>query len=438
MRRRVLIAGTAAALAAAVLLLGGALGGDPAPPAHAAVPDAVAAERLEAGFAAGTTDRYVASLERSVGADPTDARSLALLGLAYQQRSRETGDPSYYALSERALRRALAEKPDDLVATGGLASLALARHRFGSALAIAQRARRLSPTTARTYGAIGDALIELGRYDEAFDAFDTMARLKPGLASYSRVSYAQELLGRHEDAVATMELALDAAGGRGEPAAWTLVQLGKLHWSVGNLGAAARHYRAALAAFPGYVYAFDALAQVEAARGSFTRAIELERRAVDRIPLPQFVAALGDIYRASGRQRLAREQYATIGAIERLLAANGVRTDLETALFNVEHGIELRRTLEVARIAQRARPSIEGDDVLAWALARNGRCVEALGYSKRALRLGTVDAAKFFHRGMIERCLGHRGESRKWFRRALETNPHFSLLWAPLARRFSS
>jgi tetratricopeptide (TPR) repeat protein len=435
MGRRLLIAGTVAALAAAVLLLGGALRGESAQPAHAAVPEAFAAERLESGFAAGDTPTLVARLERTVRGGRGDSRSLTLLGLAYQQRFRETGDPSYLGLSGRALGRVLAIQRENSTARAALASLALARHRFRDALALARRAQRLSPGTAATYGAIGDALLELGRYEEAFAAFDRMAALKPGLSSYARVSYAQELLGRRAEAIETMRLALDAAGPRGEPAAWTLVQLGKLHWSAGRLHAAARHYRAALEAFPGYVYAFDALAQVEAARGRLARAIDLERRAVDRIPLPQFVGALGDLHRAAGQGRQAREQYATIGAIERLLAANGVRTDLETAHFNVDHGIDLPRTLVLARAAQRARPSIEGDGVLAWALARNGRCREALHWSKRALRLGTIDAARFFQRGMIERCLGRHDAAARWFRRALDTNPHFSLLWAPVARR---
>ena len=35
---------------------------------------------------------------------------------------------------------------------------------------------------------------------------------------------------------------------------------------------------------------------------------------------------------------------------------------------------------------------------------------------------------------MIERCLGHTASARAWFRRALELNPHFSLLWAPVAK----
>jgi tetratricopeptide (TPR) repeat protein len=186
--------------------------------------------------------------------------------------------------------------------------------------------------------------------------------------------------------------------------------------------------------FPNYVYALDALAQVEAGRGRLDEAIALEKRAVEQVPLPQFVAALGDFYRVAGHPAEARRQYRLIGVIERLLVANGVRTDLETALFRADHGIRPRQTLALARLAQRERPSIDGNDVLAWALERNGRCGEALRYSRRALRLGTQDALKFFHRGMIERCLGHRAAAHEWLGRALRLNPHFSLLWAPVAR----
>jgi tetratricopeptide (TPR) repeat protein len=186
--------------------------------------------------------------------------------------------------------------------------------------------------------------------------------------------------------------------------------------------------------FPGYIYAYDGLAQVEGAHGHYRKAIALDQRAVDAIPLPQFVAQLGDLYRSAGKPALAQRQYSLIGAIERLLRANGVRTDLETALFDVDHGVRLPRALTLARSAQANRPSIDGDDVLAWALARNGRCNEAERFSKHALRLGTRDAIKFFHRGMIERCLGRGAEARRWFARALALNPRFSLRWSPVAR----
>ena len=220
--------------------------------------------------------------------------------------------------------------------------------------------------------------------------------------------------------------------GQGEAEAWTRFQLGKLYWSIGRVDETEKQDRAALRAFPGYHYALDALSRVEAAKGNNLAAISLERQAVNRIPLPQYVAQLGDLYRVNGRPQAARRQYALIGVIERLLIANGVKTDLEAALFDIDHGIRLPHALALARTARAERPSIDGDDVLAWALARNGRCGEALPYSQQALRLGTRDALKLFHRGMIERCLGHREASHRYLSRALALNPHFS---TPLGAR---
>ncbi|MFL5931027.1 MAG: tetratricopeptide repeat protein [Gaiellaceae bacterium] len=436
MKRRLLIGTSAAVVAALTLLLGGVFATDPAakPPARPA--PAVLAERAFAGFSPGNTEAEILRLRDEARASDT-AQAYALLGLAYQQRARETADTRDYARSERALRAALERDSANVYALGGLGSLALSRHRFRDALALGRRAQRLSPTTARTYGVTGDALVELGRYEEAFAAYDRMAALKPGLSAYARVSHARELRGDRRGAVRAMELAVDAAGSQPEPLAWTHVQLGKLHFSRGRPGAAAREYGAALAAFPGYAQALDALARVEAARGRLGRAIRLEREAVERSPLPDFVGYLGDLYRAQGRPRLAREQYGLVGAIEQLLVANGVRTDLETALFDVDHGLRLEAALVRAQRAHTERPSIQADDVLSWALARTGRCGEALRLSKRALRLGTLDAPTYFHRGMIERCLGRHAEARRWFRRALAVNPDFSLRWSPVARSFA-
>jgi tetratricopeptide (TPR) repeat protein len=431
-KRRLLVGGAAAVTTAAALLLGGVFhggGGEARPSRGLSLP-------VRADDSADTA--LLPRLQQQVRDDPADAHGLALLGLAYQQAARESGDPSYYPKSEAALRRALRLGQDDLLATSGLGALALSTHQFRTGLALGRRAVALSPTTARGFGIVGDALVELGRYEEAFAAFDRMASLKPSLASYARVSYARELLGDIDGAAAAMQLAIDAATGQREGQAWAYTQLGKLYATHGRLAAAERQYRRALGVRKGYVYAVDGLAQVAAARGRLGEAISLERRAAEEMPLPQFVAALGDLLRVSGDDRGAARQYALINAIDRLFRANGVRVDLESALFDVDHGIHLRAALARARAARADRPSIDGDDVVAWALARNRRCAAALHYSKRALRLGTVDANKFFHRGMIERCLGDGAESKRWFRRALAVNPHFSLIWAPVARRYAS
>jgi len=365
------------------------------------------------------------------------AGELAAAGLVYQQRARETGDAVYLTKAEQVFERALELEPREPTATEGMAALALSRHEFGKALRIARRAQELSPGSTRPVALAGDALIELGRYDEAFAAYDEVGTRKPGLGAYSRIAYARELIGDRSGAIEAMRLAVAAAPGRGEPAAWARVELAKLHFGQGELAAARREYRAALRVFPGYVYALDGLAHVEAARGNRAKAIEPAEAAAARVPLPQFVVTLAELHRSAGRFAEAARQYRLLETIKRLLGANGVRTELELALADVDRGAGLANALERARRAHALRPSIQADDTLAWALARNDRCSEARMWSKRSLRLGSRDALLFFHRGMIERCLGNHAAARRWLRRALDLNPHFSLRWSTVARRYA-
>jgi tetratricopeptide (TPR) repeat protein len=438
MTAKILTTSVVAAAAGAVALFAGVLHESQRAGA-ARLSAARAAEAFEPTYStADDTAALILRLQQHLRESASDADSFSLLGLAYQQRARETGDPSYYGKSDETLGRALRLQPGNPVALTGLASLALTRHRFRLALALAREAHAAAPAAARNYGAIGDALVELGRYREAFRAYDVLARLKPGLAAYARVSYARELRGDLAGAISAMELAAESAVPGSEAAAWAHVQLGKIYFATGRYREAAREQRVALGHVPGYAFALDALAHAEAALGRTQRAIALERRAVEATPLPQYVALLGDLYRSTGNRRAAARQYALIGAISRLLAANGVKTDLEIALFQADHGIDPRGALRRARSARRNRPSIDGDDVLAWALFRGGRCAEALPYSQRALRLSARDALKLFHRGMIERCLGHTGAARAWLERALRVSPHFSVLWAPVATRLVS
>jgi tetratricopeptide (TPR) repeat protein len=437
MRARLLIAGTAAAIAAAALAFGGVLRHDGAVAASDVLPAAVAAE-LQKGFAAGDTQAEIAGLQAELRADGSDVKALDTLGLAYLQRVRETGDAAYYGKADGILHEALRISPKDLIATAGLGQLALSRHRFRLALALGERARRISPTTAGVYGVIGDAQIELGRYRQAFETFDHMNAIKPDVASYARVSYARELIGRTAEAERAMSLAASSAIGEHEASAWTHVQLGLLALNSGRPHVALVEMQHALQLYPDYYVALDGMAQAQLGLGRVRTALAFERAAVDRVPLPQYVGYLGDLEHTLGMRTAAKREYALIGVIEKILAANGVRNDLDIALFDVDHGVGLEHALELARRGHAERPSIVGDDVLAWALARNGKCSEALHYSERALRLGTKDPIKDFHRGWIAACLGRRTEARVFYRRALALNSHFSVLWAPVARKGAS
>jgi tetratricopeptide (TPR) repeat protein len=435
-RRTILLVGSATAVA---LALGGLVGGilaesRPSPQPSASAASGVLAEHALTGAAGGITASTVARLEEQVRLEPRDPSTLTQLGFAYQLRWRETADASYLPRSELALRRAIRFGTEDADAVLGLGSLALIRHEFREALVYGEQARRLLPGSARPYGVIGDALVELGRYDAAFAAFDRMVSIKPSLASYARVAYARELTGDLAGAASAMRLALEASGGEPEPTAWALVELSKLQLSLGKAGVADREASSALEAFPGYPNARIQLAHVDAVRGRFGAAVGQARRAADAIPTAQAVSLLADLLERTGRKAEARRQRATVGVVEQLLRASGVRVDLESAVYRADNRIRPAETVDLARKARAARPSIYGDDALAWALARVGRCDEALPLAARALRLGTRDPLLFFHRGYAEGCAGNRAAMRAWYARALGVNPEFSVRWAPVAR----
>ncbi len=142
--------------------------------------------------AARDTAATIRKLQAELRAQPDDAGSLTLLGLEYEQRARETGDPSYYSKADGVLNDALGLAPRSPLTESGLGSLALSRHLFGEglrwgrrAIADGEAAHVPNAIQSRSYGVAGDALVELGRYGEAFAAFDRMTQLEPGLAAYT-------------------------------------------------------------------------------------------------------------------------------------------------------------------------------------------------------------------------------------------------------------
>ncbi len=185
---------------------------------------------------AGSLDGAIASLQQRLREIPDDWRGFAQLGLAYVAQARVTADPSWYPKAEGVLRRSLRLHPDENVDGAlGIGALDLARHDFATALREGRRASELDPYSADAYGVIGDALLELGRYDRAFEAFQTMVDTRPDLASYARVAYARELVGDISGAERAMRMALDAAGTPSD-AAWTAYQLGELAFGSGGVG----------------------------------------------------------------------------------------------------------------------------------------------------------------------------------------------------------
>ena len=209
--------------------------------------------------------------------------------------------------------------------------------------------------------------------------------MKPNLSSYSRVSYFRELHGDITGARRALELAASAGGETPENVAYVQTLIGNLNFADGDLRLAGRAYREALARFPGYVAARVGLARVEAARGDLGGAIRRLRSAVATLPLPEYVVALGDTELAAGRDRAARRDLRLVDVQQRLLAAGGVNTDVDLALFEADHGSSApRRDAGPSCLAVRAQR----------ALGRRARVGADAGRAPRGgPRLGAARAA---------------------------------------------
>ncbi len=379
-------------------------------------------------------DQTIADLQAHLTASPDDAHGYAELGLAYSAQAAHTGDPTYYPQAEEALQRSLTIQPDDNAdALIGMGVVANAKHDFADGVRWGRQALAIEPDAAHILGVISDGQLELGRYPQAFATFGRMVRMRPDIASYARVSYARELQGNTRGALAAMHRALLAAGSP-DDAAWVSYQLGGLYLRTGRIGKAAHVFRQSEALSPTYVPPHAGLARVAWERGNLDAAIRGYRWVVARLPLPEHVITLGDLYTVAGRTKQADDAYALAATEATLFRANGVNVDVELALFEADHG-DPAAALADAKAGWAARHSINAGDALAWASYRSGRYRSAARYERWPLHLGTRDALYRYHAAMIELRSGERDAARRDLAHALAIDPHFSILYASSARR---
>jgi tetratricopeptide (TPR) repeat protein len=381
-----------------------------------------------------TTAALIDRLQSAIAADPSDGAAQRDLGFALLQRVRETADPSLYAPAEAAFERARDLAPDDPLVLVGISSLQAGKHDFAAALETARDAIEIAPRLAVAHAVEVDALIELGRYNEAGEAAAEMLALGSDLTTLSRVSYFAELHGQLDVAIAAMRKATQSAGAAPENLAFTHVQLGNLLVYAGDPEAAADEYERALKLVPGHAPALAGLGRLAVAAGRLDEAIDRFQEAADVVPLPEYVIALADAQAAAGRTDDAERSVELARAEIQLFEATGVSVDLDLALFEADHG-DPARALGFAETAYEATPSIRAADARAWALHRLGRDTEARQYSEEALRLGSRDPLLRFHAGAIAAALGDDAAARRDLDIALSTDAGFSATHAAEARR---
>jgi tetratricopeptide (TPR) repeat protein len=382
------------------------------------------------------TDNQITYYQQWLKRNPRNSRAYHALGDALIRKARETGDPGYFNRAEEALKKSLEIAPKNAGAMRHLAYVFYSRHEFEPAAIHARKAIEMDGKDGDTFGILGDALLEVGKYDEAKLAYEKMMQLEDSLYSWSRLAGLKSMQGDTSGSIADLERAIAAGKTAKQPAeslAWTEWQLGSDHFAQGNLKDAETYYRQSLQTYPNYYRALAGLAQLRAAQKKYDEAIDLYQHTIAILPMPDYAAALGDIYSKIGRPEQARRQYDLVEYIGRLSSLNKLLYNRELAYFYADHGLKPKEGLELAQRELDYRQDIYAYDVVAWNLYKNGRVAEARGAIEKALSLGTRDAKLFYHAGMIYHSLDLKDKAKEYLARALSTNPFFHPIFAEAA-----
>lgn len=229
------------------------------------------------------------------------------LAQLYMNEARVTGEHGYYyPAAQKMLNDIIDLNPNDkdvlFRALAAKASVQLSLHNFADALATAKKAVAINPYNAQIYGALVDAYVELGNYEDAVKMSDKMISIRPDLRSYARVSYLREIYGDVKGSIEAMELAVSAGYPGYEQTSWAQLTLGHLYANYGYEDKAEKIYQLALEQRPNYPFAIAAQAELEMDNGNYEAAEQLLKAACDIIPEVGFYEQLAHIYKAKGKK----------------------------------------------------------------------------------------------------------------------------------------
>ena len=401
---------------------------DAPPPSMRSADTAVSARQLALApsRAGAPVDALITALQGTAERTPDRVDPWIVLGRAWVRKARETSDPGFYVNADACASVALQIAPGSALALDLHALVLLNDHRFAEARDVAQRVVDQNAEDPMAYGNLSDALLELGLFDEAARAAQTMMDLKPNLPAYSRASYLRWLQGDARGAKESARLAIDAGRDTkdAEPRAWALVQAAMIFWHEGDHEGADAGFARALLAVPDYPPALVGRGRVALARGDGKAAADRLARAYEASPLVETAWLLGDARASAGDAKGAREAYDRVVRDGRLLDPRTL------SLFASTRNESPEEALALAEAERAVRGDVATDDALAWALYRNGRFAEARAAIDHALRLGTRDARMLYHQGAIRIAMGERAAGRKLVQAALKLNPSFDVTGA--------
>jgi len=378
-----------------------------------------------------TYDKAIDALKNN----PEDQKQFINLASVYITEGRVTGNTGYYSnagilVLDHLIKEGTGNKDYEFQALSLKSAILLNMHQFKDALAVAQQALAMNNTNSGIWGAMVDANVEMGNYDEAVKDCDKMLSIRPDLRSYSRASYLRQIYGDNKGAVEAMKMAVMAGGPGDESTEWARVTLGDLFLNTGNADSAALAYNAALAYRPGYPYAIIGLAKVQKVNKNYDSAIALTKQAINIMGQPAFIAMLADLYELKNDKEKAAEVRADIVSLlekgekeqAKLEVKHNANRELAVAYMDAKQN---DKALQYALKDLQMRPdNIDANELVAWIYYLKGDYASAKMHADKTLKTSTKNALTLYKDGMIYTKAGDVAKGNELMLQARTISPY--------------
>jgi len=384
-------------------------------------------------------DSIVSSLEAQLKKNGPNFLVPRLLSAQYLQRYRERGDIDDVLRAQHDAQLSLdAQTRGNVAGELSLADALLTLHRFREARIHVDRAVRSAPTEDAFVAQEASLDLETGDYARAHDELRHIsARGQTTDAVQTIESRYDELTGRLEDArrlLRTVTGNIDSLYDiPAERRAWFHMREGEMAFTAGDLTAAVDEERSALAIFPNFNRAFNALARFELAQHHDKEALDAATKGAAIVPLPETLGYQADAQRALGDAAAANRTKDEIEAIEKIGNAQRVNDRL-LAIYYDEHDMKLPVAYMIAKREVAVRDDVFAEDTIAWAAAKVGKWEEARSAIAKAQRYHTQDSRIAYHAGVIAQHFNDNAKAKADFTQALALNPAFHPVYADDAR----
>jgi tetratricopeptide (TPR) repeat protein len=370
-------------------------------------------------IAAGRYTEVENAARALVAQQPDSGPSWKALGVALRMQGKE---------ALLALERAAQLLPDDPETHSNLGNALLDLGRLDDAAASYRRALLLKPDYAEAHNNLGAALRARGQLEDALASFQRALALKPDAAeAHSNLGATLRALHRLEEAQASYRRALEFKS----DSCAAHNNLGNVLLELGRPDEAVSSYRRALVLNPQAAEthnnlgnALQMLGRLEDAVASYRRALELK---------PDYAEAhsnLANALRCFGQLDEAVAHYRRALELEPEFAE--ACNNLGNALLDLG---QLEEAVASYRRALELKPDYaETHSNLGMALRLLGRTAEAEASCRRACDSNPNLAATIALRAELHADQGRFAEAEELFRRAIEMNPNSPEAWAAIPR----